>query len=231
MEIKDVQSTFYDEAYSEIISSGAVGRLQKRIHKQIERDLMQSDYDDILEFGAGNLEHLSFSDLSYNTYFASDIRYTRTEIGLLKEANPGLDFTRVRLGLVNAENPGNFDTKFDLIIATCVLIHLRNPESALRRWKELVRAGGELAIYVPAEPGLFLRIGRKLLIQRKHKRHGISNSDLLYAREHVSSFYVLSTLIKEVFSDSKIRVRYWPFGLFRSWNLNAAAVFTIKIPC
>ncbi len=213
-----------------MISQGFVGKLQTRVHRLLERGLSKAEYRNILELGAGGLEHLQYTALTYDRYLATDIRYSKEEIQRLREANVLKDFVRVQLKLVDAESPRLNSLHFDLILATCVLIHLKNPEKALVAWKTLIKPGGEIAIYVPAEPGLFLRIGRRLFIRPKHRKLGIHNSDLLYAREHVTSFSVLNSLIREVFSDCQIKAAYWPIPILRSWNLNAAIVFTIRLP-
>jgi SAM-dependent methyltransferase len=226
----DIQSKFYSETYSKIISNGIVGFLQARIHTLVEANLSEDSYQHVLELGAGNLEHLKFISFNFSSYLATDIRFTTAEISRLKESNPQIDLQRISLAMLDAESPNLPSQSFDLILATCVLIHLSSPENALVSWRELTRPGGQIAIYVPAEPGLFLRFGRRLLIRPKHKKLGISNSDLLYAREHVTSFYVLNSLIREIFSDCRIETSYWPNPLLKSWNLNAAAVFTITLP-
>lgn len=230
MKFSNVQSDFYEKVYSDILGSGLIGKFQQFIHTHLEKDLSAAHYSEILELGAGGLEHLKMSRLKYNIYYATDIRYSSNEILNLKKFNTELNLEKVKLIYLDAEMPNLDEKKFDLIIATCVLIHLRDPEIALIQWKKLTKPGGELAIYVPTEPGIFLRLGRRFLIKPKHRKFGIENSDLLYAREHISSFYILNSLIKEVYKNCQIKIRYWPFNFIKSWNLNAAAVYTITIP-
>lgn len=227
MTFSPIQKRFYEGSYAAVLNAGFIGKLQNMVHRLLERDLRKRYYSSIFEFGAGNLEHLKYTKLDYSRYVASDIRLTKSSIRFLVKENPNLNFHCIELLKVDAQKPNNLNEKFDLILATCVLIHLRDPESAVSTWKKMLKDSAEIAIYVPCEPGLLLRLGRFLFIKRKHRQNGILNSDLLYAREHLTSFVNCNTYIKEVFADFDIKVRYWPFWFIKSWNLNIFAIFTV----
>ncbi|HNW74368.1 MAG TPA: class I SAM-dependent methyltransferase [Bacteroidales bacterium] len=50
----------------------------------------------------------------------------------------------------DGENTGFEDGKFDLIIASDILEHIKNEEEALLEWYRILRPGGKLILFVPA---------------------------------------------------------------------------------
>jgi ubiquinone/menaquinone biosynthesis C-methylase UbiE len=197
----------------------------------MNRILGKRFYESVLEVGAGSLEHIrSINWDLFETYTATDIRYEEPSIA--KSALSSMDMNlseRLRIEYGNAEALGYDDESFDLIIATCLLIHLPNPEKALREWKRVTKNSGDLIIYVPCEPGFALRVGRKLAVIPKHKRLGFENYSLVCAREHISSINILNTFIRHVFQDDQVKVYSWPIPRFLFWNFNLAYFYHIRV--
>lgn len=226
-----IQQDFYSLAYNDILNKGLVGRLQRKVHHLIDKPLKEKRYSRVLELGSGNCTHLLQFKKDFDTYQLTDLRFNDDLILKLKneilEEIPS-SFSKVTFTQLDALN-GIFPTvKQDLIIATCLLIHLNDPLTALRKWRESMNEDGELVIYVPCEPGILLRFARNIFTKPKHRKAGISNPSLLYALEHVTSFEVIKQLIEFEFTDCQVKARFWPFSFVRSWNLNLFAVYHIR---
>lgn len=227
-----IQKDFYNLAYNDILNKGLVGRMQRKVHHLIDKPLTGKKYSNILELGSGNSTHLLQFKKDFDRYQLTDLRFDNDLIIKLKkeilEEMPSKisKVTFTQLDALNGDFPA---AKQDLIIATCLLIHLNDPLMALKKWKESLSEDGEMVIYVPCEPGILLRFARNVFTKPKHRKAGISDPSLLYALEHVTSFEVLNQLIDFEFADCQVRARFWPFSFIRSWNLNLFAVYHIKI--
>jgi ubiquinone/menaquinone biosynthesis C-methylase UbiE len=228
--MKKLESTYYDEFYSQIFSSGILGWAQNIVHRKIDRSFIRKDFDKVLEVGAGNLEHvLNANFLNIKLYVASDIRISKTAENLKRKASKDSNLAHVKIQRFNAEKIPYPKDYFDGFIATCLLIHLKNPLKALEDWRRVMKTNGEMVIYVPCDPGVVLRLGRKLAVIPKHFRLGNTNYKLLCALEHKTSLYVLDQYIKEVYSKDQIRIKTWPVPGVKFWNFNLAFVYHIQI--
>lgn len=226
-----IQIEFYDSAYAKVLNTGIVGKLQKKVHKLVDAPLKKSHYGNVLELGSGDLVHLYQFRKKYDFYEVTDLRFEEERINELRKKiinkYPN-DHEKISFSKLDAQNGQIIEESQDLIIATCLLIHLNSPQIALTKWKKAMRKNGELVVYIPCDPGLFIRLARFLFTKPKQKRAGISNPSLLYALEHVTSFEVLKQLVNYEFNEHRVDIKYWPFPLIKSWNLNLFAVFHIS---
>ena len=153
----------------------------------------------------------------FTSYFLTDFRPE-----LLEEcANENVITVREP---INAEALPYEDEKFDRVIATCLLIHLREPEAALKEWMRVLKEGGVITVYVPNEPGLLLRLLQATTTRRKQKKIGIPATYLHY-KEHPYSYPYLISIIKQNYE--KPLIRKFPF-IFGPWDLNIWTVITIQ---
>jgi ubiquinone/menaquinone biosynthesis C-methylase UbiE len=229
--LSNEESEYYDKFYQPALTTGLLGNIQRNIHKCLDSVFEKSQYDRVIEVGAGSLEHLLASKkLSFNSYIATDIRYGSQDItnNLLNNLEHSLK-KNIQLEFADAQKLRFENRSFDALVATCLLIHLKEPEKALKEWRRVIKKGGELNIYVPCEPGLLLRAGRRLAVVPKHRRLGFHDYELVCAREHVSSINILDTLIRYVFQEDDIEIRTWPIPKFRFWNLNLAFIYHITV--
>jgi ubiquinone/menaquinone biosynthesis C-methylase UbiE len=215
----------YRGLHSAVVDTGLVGMVNRQMHRHLEKNLptdtsQGNDYT-VLELGAGMGQHLRFVQRRYSKYVQSDIRFENLPIA------PNNSVENLEL---DAQNLGGIrSSSVDRLIATCLLIHLPQPEDALVEWRRVVRAGGILSIYVPCEPGLLLRAMRYLTTRAKAKRLGYDHLSLHY-REHVTFFVRLNLLINEMFRDCRIKRTMFPFSIFPSWNFNLWATYQIQLP-
>ena len=214
---------YYSEYYEKMMgqySTGLMSFLWKYPHKLIEKPFRRRNYDSILELGAGSGEHISFVKSKFNEYLALD-----TDKNLISKIKK--DF-KIKGVVGDAERLIFVDDYFDRVIATCLLAHLSHPEQALSEWRRVAKSGSTISIYMPCEPGLALRIFRKLISAPKARRLGFKGFELYIARDHKNDFNRMKELILFVFRHDKIRFKYRPLVL-SSWYLNLFSIVEIEV--
>ncbi len=209
---------FYNMKYTRLLGDGCVGKLANFIHWKIESGVASDSYfPQVLEVGSGNGEHLKWVKHKYDKYIESDIRLR----------NDSQKQEKVFRKVLNAECLVEIKSEsIDRLVATCLIVHLTNPENALMEWRRVVNSkNGEVTIYVPCEPGFLLRLVRYLTTRRKASKLGYNHLSIHY-REHRNSWILSNLLISEVFSGWSIRRKRFPFG-FLSWNFSLFDVYHI----
>ncbi len=215
---------FYDFIYNEIIGSESKGILRHLAaypHKFIERNFRSNIRLEILEVGAGSGEHLKFVKDNYGKYVALDIDQVRLSQITLQELK---NVTTVMGDAGKLPFPNH---SFDRVIATCVLAHLYSPEIALEEWRRVLKKSGCISIYVPCEPGILLRLFRKVSTARAAKKMGFNGYSLCNARDHIHSAHNLDLFISNVFADDTVTRIRKPFPI-RSWYLNLFTVYEVR---
>jgi ubiquinone/menaquinone biosynthesis C-methylase UbiE len=126
---------------------------------------------------------------------------------------------------INAEELPYKDDSFDRVIATCLLIHLRNPEKALQEWRRVCKPNGNITIYIPCESGVLLRSLQAITTRKKQSKLGI-DARYLHYQEHPYSYPFILSLLKRVFGKN-FRLRKFPF-LIGNFDINLWAIATIN---
>jgi ubiquinone/menaquinone biosynthesis C-methylase UbiE len=149
-------------------------------------------------------------------------------------------FQRVQAGLgpkdlefcvINADNLAFAAGSIDRIVASCLIMHLHDPFAALQEWQRVCHPEGVIDFLVPCDPGLNLRIFRRLVSEKTAKRFEVSANEhrLINALDHVSSFSRILTLARaSLYPERKLLVDYYPIRFCKSWNINAFAIFSIE---
>lgn len=215
---------YYKEFYSRMMghdSQGLLSILWKYPHLLMEKPFKSNQGLDILELGCGEGEHIGFVRENYKSYIATDIDQERLD--RISNHLP----ERASVSACNAETLPFPDQSFDRVIATCLLAHLSDPESALREWRRVTRIGGSLTIYIPCEPGFALRLFRKLFSAPKAKKLGFDGFNLYISRDHRNDAFRLLNIAAEVFGEDRLKYVFRPF-FFRSWYLNLFSLLQVK---
>ena len=215
---------YYKEFYSKMMghsSDGILSILWKYPHRVMEKPFKSNSELKVLELGFGEGEHLGFVVSDFSEYVATDIDLERLE--RVRNNLPA----NVILQECNASAIPFPDQTFDRIIATCLIAHLDNPEESLVEWRRVLKPGGRLTIYVPCEPGLALRLFRKLFTAPKAKRLGYEGFNLYIARDHVNDSFRILNLAAEVFGRDKFKQVFRPFFI-RSWYLNLFCILQVE---
>ena len=204
--------------YNDILSVGVQGFLVRRLHKSMERPFHCSDHFSLtVEVGAGEGQHLPYVRHNFDRYVMTDIRTPQSATVLPAK----VEFRRA-----DAEDLQLEDASVDLLVSTCVLHHLTDPERALRSWRTMVRPGVVLTIQLSADPGFVTRLGRHLTTRRAASKLGL-DWDLEIAREHRNHAGGLMVMIERMFATDEVRYVGHPFP-WRTWNLNYSSTYQIR---
>ena len=236
---KTSSNEYYLSHYNNIMTSGLIGFVVSLYHRHLEFGFNSSKHlSRVLELGAGNNEHLPFVRHSYDKYTLSDIRIELLQESIQKSMeitikgnfefkNPDSD-KLFEIQEIDAEDLGVFsDSSFDRVIAGCLILHLKDPEKALREWRRVAKSGGCISIYIHSEPGMLLRFARLMSTSIRGKRMGIDHINFVYS-EHKLHFLAIKYLINDIFSSDKVKFRAFPFP-FLSWNFSLWKIAQIKI--
>ena len=178
-----------------------------------------NNFDVVLEVGAGNGEHFPHVRHDFKRYLMTDIRFQ----------NLPTTISDVRVLLAEADSCSLVDfedNSVDRIIATCLLVHVKDPLQALMEWNRVVKPGGVLTIYLAPEPGILVGVIRRLFIWPKSRREGAMNPKLLAYSEHRNHYPGMITFIENVFADSKIVKKRYPTK-YLGWNFSIFEIVQI----
>jgi|tagenome__1003787_1003787.scaffolds.fasta_scaffold20957643_2 phosphatidylethanolamine/phosphatidyl-N-methylethanolamine N-methyltransferase len=213
---------FYAKGYDAVICEGGTGWAVAVAHRVIERGAVD-DYPRVLEVGAGAGVHRQYVTHPYREYVETDLRNDETpEVTALDHGRT------LRREYADAAALPYESHSFDRVIATCLLIHLAEPERALEEWRRVVRPGGLLTVYVPCDPGILLRSIRSVTTARKARRLGFGDYALWHAREHCGHAAGLDVRVRHVVRNDVLTTKRWPLPL-ATWNLNLFSVYQVTI--
>jgi ubiquinone/menaquinone biosynthesis C-methylase UbiE len=179
-----------------------------------------AQFKKVLEVGSGEGEHLDFVEHGFNEYVMLDLR--KTEL----DSKWNLD-ERIKTLEGNAESLPFETGEFDRVISTCLLHHVERPELVLSEIERVLSPNGTATIFLSCDPGLMVRILRRVTTARSAKSKGFRGYNLMIAREHRNHFGSILEIAQFVFRDRALTVKYYPFVL-GSWNLNGYAILTIR---
>lgn len=213
---------YFQNAYQQVMYTGLAGIYSVFVHYLIERPFRGQSTPRVIELGAGHGQHAKHVRTKVDEYIELDIDPALAPRG--PRAANGAPVKRV---VGNAEDLSGFKSQsFDRLIATCLLAHLDHPEDALREWRRVVKPGGSLTIYVPAEPGMLLRLARRIFMVRKAARFGQDHMATIY-RDHRNHFPGMQSAISSVFADDCITRQRFPFKK-AGWNLSLFEIVHIR---
>ena len=213
-------SKFYQDDYHLLFTQNRILKLFKaKTHLSLEKNLARNTYERVLEIGAGNGEHFAYVTHSFDTYTMLDLN-----------ENPFRhDFkdSRIRFVRGDIESINFHGATFDRIIMTCVLHHLSNPLKSLYNIRDLLSPGGVFSLFLPCDPGLVNRLNRFLVVNPIAKSLGIHSYTLVNAIEHRNHFLSLNHIVRYVFRNFDMQIRYFPTRL-KIHDLNAFVVYQIS---
>ena len=160
---------FYRDYYTRVFNDKGLTRLSfSMTHKLVEAryskfsrerhdGIMENSGLLILEIGAGKAEHLPYVSMDFQKYVMLDLLNP-------PEVYPGMNDPRVSWIVGDICSYDQFEEKFDRIIIMCVLHHIRDLSIALKNISKLIKPGGTISIFLPSDPGLLVRVNRKLFV-------------------------------------------------------------------
>lgn len=221
---------YYAEHYVQVHGTGILGAAQRGTHERLERGRSRMRFPITLEVGAGSLQHYPFVRHAREHYIATDIRPPVEGpfvTALEQRTAPG----NLTFQLADATRLPFASQSVDRIVAGCLAVHLKDPLAAIIEWQRVCRPCGVIDFLVPCDPGLLLRVFRRMVSEPSAKRRGVAPAHfrLINALDHVSSFERMVTLTRAALEPHRdLRITYYPLRFLPSWNLNAFAVFTIR---
>ena len=218
---------FYSKYYGLVLRSELVGVAQDRTHRAIEKRWNKHDvFEQVLEVGAGAGDYRKFDSHQYQIYYETDIRFTNVSSNSDSNLMQDLLESNLIRELSGETQLYYKDAMFYRVIATCLLLHLEKLEIALCELRRVTKELGIISILVPCEPGLFLRISRKLMTARKARQLGFQGYGLFNAQDQINYLTEMDQLIRFVFEKDKIQVSRLSFR-WPNWNFNLYYVYTI----
>ena len=208
---------FYNSKYREVHNTGLTGIISRFSHRSLEKNISGS-FSTVLELGAGDGFHSDYVKYFYDVYYETDIRIKNKLISN-KMVSQYCDAEDIKKTFN--------DTKFDRILMMCLICHLDKIELSLKSIANQVNDGGLISIYVPCEGGFFLSTARKLITNPKTRRIGFDPIKINQL-EHLHSYVKMKETIEEVYKNSKITKKNYPFP-FLSWKLNLWSVFQVRV--
>lgn len=224
MDLENDSESYFRLHHREVVCTGIVGVVSSLSHLSMERDRwLRGTFSRVLEVGGGQGQHHRYVKHDFSTYLLTDLFPE-----LLSEANPIAGMT-IETDSIDVQRLPFQDRTFDRVIATCLLAHVPDLQSAVSELVRVLRHNGVLTIYLPCEPGMLLRIVQFLTTRRRQKRLGL-NPHLTHYREHRNHFPgMIEELKNAVQIDSRLslKLRRFPFP-FLSWNFNLWVIVHIK---
>lgn len=218
--------------YNSIQRSGLQGWGNSLIDQQIEKNIKRKEGFKILELGASSGEHLSYvkDEPIWDSYICLDINPGATNPKLYQNivSKKSKSYSRVKFVKANAESLPFNDSTFDLVVATCLLAHVDQPELVLQEARRVTKNKGQIIIGLPCDPGIVNRMTKFMVTYPKMKRIGITDPKLSYARDHKNPINNLIVIIKYVFRQDKINLKYQPLRI-KSWNLNLFVILVCNL--
>lgn len=210
--------SYYSNYYVRAQREGLQGWGNSIVDRVVERYVRRSPGAHILEIGASSGEHFRYvrPEPRIGSYTAVDLMPCVTD--------PDLALSLRGMGLMNfvsgdATQLPFRDSTFDLVLSTCVLAHVKNPEAVFQDLRRVTRSSGQIVIGMPCDPGMLNRVIKSVITYRQMRRAGVENPKLSYAREHINPVHNLIELARESFRNDHITFRYFPFQI-PTWNFN-----------
>jgi len=214
---------WYLDSYSQINITGNDKTLFFRMmHSLLESRLPKSDGMEILEVGGNVGEHIRFVKGNWRKYLITDIRSisAASEKSILDQA--------AVFEIADVQKLPYPSSSFDRVISTCLFHHISNPTEGFKEILRVLRPGGFATILIPNDPGIMYRLIRSLTtvrLAKKMRKEAICN--LVHAIEHRNHYLSLRVIALNIFKDSKVSLRGFPF-IFDLYNMNAITVLKVQ---
>jgi len=210
---------FYEKYYRHTTESWIVKKNHSYSHRMLEKGVKES-FENVLELGAGNAEHLQFIRHDFKSYLLSDLR---------AKTNFICGDQRVRFESFNAENIPYEDNCFERVVSTCLLHHVTNVRQTLEEMRRVTTDGGLISLNIAADPGLLYRFIWSITSGRRLRKQGLKFPKSVHYQEHRGHFMGIREIALEVFENDSITFRYYPFTFLPTHQANIFAVMQIRV--
>jgi len=227
---EETVDAYYAHHYTKVHGSGQLLKAASVMHTHLERRRKGQFHGVTLELGAGSFQHYPYVTHERHQYIATDIRMPEhsTVFQDIRSGDGPADLEFRQMDATHLDFPSH---SVDRIIASCLIMHLPDPLGAVQEWQRVCREDGVIDFLVPCDPGMSLRIFRRLVSESTAARLGVTAEHyrLVNAIEHVSAFPRVLTLARAALEPTRrMYVDYFPFRFLKSWNVNAFAIVSIE---
>ena len=227
--MEEVSSNYYSNHHWKVQYQGFLGKFTDSYHKKIESERNSNHrFETVLEVGGGTGEHIQYVEHDFSRYYLLDLFVNRD--GLKKLMS---DHRSKKIEFIegDARRIPFQDLNFDRVVSTCVLHHISDLEKALEEIRRVCKDGATIDLYVPCDPGMIYRWTRHWTSHRKQKNSmklSMRRIKYLWAIEHSNHYLGIISLIEEIFSFDRIKIRRYPFRI-TSWNFSLFSIVSIKV--
>ena len=213
--------SIYGQDYERLFNSGGLtGWGYRKTHRDVENYTGARHVPEILEIGAGAGEHLSFVRVSFDRYVMVDLR--PSPVTLPFGPDQRLEWLQADASEMLFE-----ENSFDRVVSMCVLHHVTDLDAILGNIRFWLRPGGTFSLFLPTDPGILNGLNRRVVVNRRARRLGITDYLLCWAREHRNHYWSIEKQLRSVFEGYDLKVHYWPFhvpipdlNLYSIWHIS-----------
>lgn len=224
----DYYASKYTKSQRKGIQGWGNSLIDVQLDKLSKRDDVREEGGVWLEIGASSGEHFyRFSRINRKrkVYIGVDLMPGVSDPELfntLQDIDSGIVFIAG-----DVSNLPFLENSIDVIISTCVMAHVINPEKVFLELRRVLKPKGSLTVVMPCDPGILNRFIKVIITYRQMKKNGVLKPRLTYALGHVNSINNLIEIAKDVFENDDIKFNYLPFKL-SSWNFNLFVSLRVK---
>lgn len=173
--------------------SGFTNLLSKKMEAWMHKKTSSINGKDILELGAGNLNHLIYEN-GYNNYDVVE------PFSNLYKDSPNLSFVR---NIFNSLSEVN--SKYDKIVSIATLEHLTDLPNEIQLCKDLLHKEGTFQVAIPCEGELAFKLGWMLTTGITFRlKHKLAYSKLM-KYEHVNNINEIYNILENNFNIVKFQ--------------------------
>lgn len=204
---KDDKYADLNKLYNNHLYSGLNGIFMRYCHRKLENYSKDIVTKKILEVGAGTAPHIDYIKCNYEEYKILEIsEYSKKFIK---------DKYGINVDLYDGTKLPYENNKFDRVIISHCLEHIKDPEKFIEELMSKLKKGGFLSVSLPTDPGFMWRLGRKIVkkfVNTKTYKLNDEEYEYLNSIEHVNSIFNLISIIRYKYKGS-IKEGFYPFRL------------------
>ena len=214
----EIVDEYYRCFYERVHGGGGPGLIESLMHKSLERKSRVPHR--MLEIGVGNFEHLPYLKSEPSLYVAIDLRspsdemlrinrFEKAKAEDVKGLTTGRYFVQVSIEEFCSLDVGLFDR----IVASCVLLHLDEPDVVMTLLLRILEEeSSEMRLLLPTEPSWIINLWRMLVSRRRAQALGFNHFDLVNAADHKNYSRRVAVFAGHVFADENWRIRGVPIS-------------------
>lgn len=227
---ESILAEYYEKFYHSLLHKNSCQSFGTRyFDRRLENSWVDREYvpKKLLEVGFASGEHVSkVKSFPSEEYVGLDINAPATLEYMEALSQEARD--KLKLVKSDAANMPFEDSRFDRVISTCLLHHVKEPLKVLQEIRRVTSDGGEISIGLPTDPGMLNRLIKTVITYPSMRKLGVASPKTIYALEHPNQVGGLIELARFVFKEDNLNFSYSPLRL-PTWNFNLMVVIHVRI--